>query len=134
MFWEEGDRRADRISSGQTLIPGFAELGGPRLKLRVKASYVTRSFGHFVANNKSVPDTSLIAGCCENEPRTFGIEDMHLTTKGSQVRMCIESVHAPYRQRGAMRRRVISLLVPVEGHSQRSAPVTVPFLANMETL
>lgn len=134
VFWEEGDRKADRISNGQTLIPGFAELGGPLLKLRVKASYVTRTFGHFVALNKSVPDTSLVACCCENEPLTFGIEDIHLTTKGSQVRMCIESVHAPYRQRGAIRRRVISLLVPVVGYSQRSAPVTMPFLANMETL
>lgn len=131
VFWEEGDRKAERISNGQALIPGFAELGSPRQKLRVKASYVTRSFGHFVANNKSVPDTSLIAGCCENEPLTFGIEDVLLSRSSGEARMYTENYHVPYRHQGAIRRRIISLLMPAERSGQRSASMAMP---RMETL
>jgi hypothetical protein len=77
---------------------------------RICRPYLTPSFGYFIPGNKSIEDTSLVAVCCEADPFTWGIEDIDLG-KGP-IRLYCENYHAPYGKAGAVRRRVISVLVP----------------------
>lgn len=127
--WEEGFRKDDRVAKGQVTIPGLEGFGGPQPKWRICRAYPTPSFGHFVPDNKSIEDTSLVAACCEADPFTWGIEDIDLG-KGT-IRMYCENYYAPYRKVGALRRRVISVLVPVL--LQGSHP-TVPSPHQLEIL
>lgn len=110
-------------------MPGLEDFGPPRPKWRICRAYPTRSFRHFIPANKSIEDTSLVAACCEADPFTWGIEAIDLG-KGP-LRMYCENYYAPYRKAGAVRRRVISLLVPVP--RQRSQP-TLPSPRQMEIL
>lgn len=127
VFWEEGLRKAERVPPGQRFFPGFAALGGPALKLRVANCYPTPSFssaGYFVPPNKSVPDSSLVTACCEFDPHTYGTETFDLGKSTGVVQLHCENWHAPYRHGAEVRRRVISLLLPLTDQSTLHKPAT----------
>lgn len=110
VFWEEGFRKSERVPVGQTIIPGLEVFGGPQPKLRVACAYVTDSFGVYVPHNKSAGAESLVTVCSEDDPLTFGMEKFDFG--GSQISLFCQNYHSPYRKGAAIRRRVISLLVP----------------------
>ncbi len=114
VFWEEGVRKKERIPPGQLLIPELFGLGGHEPRLRVVSCYQTATFRHFVPRNKSVPDTSLVAACCDDEPQTFGTETFDFGKSAEQIQLYSENLHAPYRRGSLVRRRVISLLLPID--------------------
>jgi hypothetical protein len=114
VFWEEGVRKKERIPPGQLVMPGLGDLGDPEPKLRVASCYRTASFRHFVPRNKSIADTSLVAVCSDDEPQTFGIDAIDLGKSTGTIELYCESFHAPYRRGDVVRRRVISLVLPVD--------------------
>ena len=127
--WEEGHRKNEQAPTSQVILPGLEGFGVPMPKWRVCRAYPTRSFGHFVPANKSIEDNSLVAACCEADPFTWGVENIDLG-KGPH-RMYCENYYAPYRKFGAIRRRVISLLMPAT--LQRDDPA-LPTARQMEIL
>lgn len=120
VFWEEGWRKAQRIALDQPHLPELAVFGRPAAKLRVANCYASPSFsssGCFIPDNKSVPDTSLVAVCCEFDPYTFGLELFDLGRGTAPVQLHSENWYAPYRKGVETRRRVISLLLPTGAQS-----------------
>jgi hypothetical protein len=126
VFWEEGLRKMERkkLPPGQLLIPDLVGLVGPQAKLRVKRCYPTKSFRPLIPWNKSVPDASLIAACGEDKPHTFGIEELDLGKSTGTINLYCENMHAPYRRGESVRRRVISLLMPVDQQTGSPASFT----------
>lgn len=127
--WEEGFRKDERVAKGQMMMSGFERFGGPRPKWRICRAYSTRSFHHFIPNNKSVEDTSLVAACCEGDPFTWGFEDFNLGN--GPLKVYCENYYAPYRKGGTVRRRVISVLVAMPPRGNQ--PI-VPIPTQMEIL
>ena len=125
VVWEDGLRKENRQRQNLQLLPGFEEFGKPQPKLRVRSSYATPSFGHFVPQNKSVSETSLIAICSEQSPFTFGVEFLDLGKGSSTIRVYCENLFAPYTRSGTTFRRVISLLLPMGQESSQSNLVNV---------
>jgi hypothetical protein len=121
VFWEEGFRKAERIPNGQTIIPGLEVFGGPQPKLRVACVYVTDSFGVYVPHNKSAGAESLVTACSEDDPLTFGMEKFDFG--GGPINLYCQNYHCPYRKGAAIRRRVISLLVPAPLRDGLDCPV-----------
>ena len=122
VFWEEGLRKKERerLPPEQLLIPQLVGLVGPQPQLRVMRCYQTESFRHFIPRNKSIPGTSLVAASGDDEPQTFGIETFDFGKSTGAIDLYCENMHAPYRRGSAVRRRVISLLLPVD--QQTGAP------------
>lgn len=116
VFWEEGFRKKERerMPPGQLLMPDLAGLVSPQPKLRITHRYRTESFRHFLPPNKSVPDTSLVAVCGNDQSQTFGIESFDLGESTGAIDLYCENMHVPYRRDTAVRRRIISLLLPVD--------------------
>lgn len=116
VFWEDGLRKQERerILPSQLALPEFAGLAGPQPKLRIMRRYRTQTFPHFLPPNKSVPDASLVAGCGDDEPQTAGVETFELEHGAEPIELYCENMHAPYRRGKEIRRRVISLLLPVD--------------------
>jgi len=110
--WEPGQRKAERVPDAQIPMIGFEHPEARRGKLRVKRAYVARSFGHFIPENKSADDTSIVALCrVANEPLR-GVEKFAFGRH--PIRLYCESVYVPYRSGGDIIPRVISLLLPTE--------------------
>lgn len=111
VLWEEGYRKSERIPEAQHILPELLGFGLPAPKWRVRHVYHSPSFGHFVPLNKSAPDGSVVAACCDESGPLRATERFELGHR--PVEMRCESVYAPYRLGGAMRPRVISILLPV---------------------
>lgn len=125
VLWEEGLRKAERVSPGQGHLPGLAVFRRPTTKLRVRNCYASSSFtrnGYFIPHNKSVPDTSSVAACCDIEPYTHGLEWFDLGKSTGTVQFQSENLNAPYRKGAELRRRVVSLLLPVDQRSTLHQP------------
>ncbi len=121
VVWEEGFRKKEHVPAGQLAMAAFEPFGVPQAKLRVDRRYVAPSFGHFVPTNKSVGDGSLVAACSEDAPLTHGVEDFDLCHR--IVRLYAENYFTPYRRGDALRRRVISVLLPdANQKSEQLAP------------
>lgn len=134
VFWEERHRKAERaavgrVAAGQVSMPGMDGFEGARPKLRVANCYQAPSFGHYVANNKSVQDNSPMAACCDAEPLTFGIAPLQLTKNAAPVEFYCENYHAPYKRGAVLRRRVVSLLLPT---GQQAGPAEVSTVYQIE--
>ncbi|MDP9367967.1 MAG: ImmA/IrrE family metallo-endopeptidase [Chloroflexota bacterium] len=129
VFWEEDFRKAERLTTTLPLLPGFEGVGRPTPKWRVKHVYVTSTFRHFIPPNKSVSNDSLVAACGAGNQMTSGVENFDLGN--GIVRLYCENIHAPYRWGTTIRRRVISLLLPMK---QASSLVMCPKNHQMEIL
>jgi Zn-dependent peptidase ImmA (M78 family) len=110
VMWEPGFRVADRIHASQSLLPVFDALGPPIPKYRVTVAYASPSFDYAIPRNKSVARSSLVSACGDDGTFTCGVETFDLGR--SSVPLYCENLHAPYRANGALRSRVISLLLP----------------------
>jgi hypothetical protein len=131
VLWEEGLRKAERVPPVQLLFPGLAAFGNPALKLRVANCYATSSFsklGLFIPPNKSVSNSSLVAMCCDFEPHTQGVEAFDFGRSTGCVQLYCENWHAPYRMKTEIRRRIISLLLPLGDQSTASKPESTRYL------
>ena len=109
VFWEEGYRKGDDISDGQLPILGMEHDARPQPKFRVAHAYTSSSFGHYVPWNKSVDHTLLVVQCCTLGEPTFGVQLFNLGS--THVRLFCENIFVPYNVGGAMRQRVLSLLL-----------------------
>lgn len=131
VFWEEGLRKSARPPAGQMLLSGLEQPSDDAPKLRISRVYCTPSFPYRLYHNKSIADSSLIAVCNETDVLTFGVDDIPLQSNGDAVRLYTENRYAAYRRTGSIRRRVISLLLPID--QQTHAPEVVPTY-ELETL
>jgi hypothetical protein len=130
VFWEDGFRKNERIPDGQRPFLELMDHGLPQPQLRVARPYCTRSFDTFIPHNKSIPETSLIATCCDEVERTAGFEAIEFRT-GYPERFYCESAFVPYRRNGVVRRRIVSLLVRTK---VSSTELTTPELFRLEDL
>lgn len=124
VFWEEGLRKSEQPPLGQMQLFGSEQISGDAPKLRMSRVYCAPSFPHRLYHNKSIADGSFVAACDETNVFTFGVDAIPLQSNGEIVRLYTENYYAPYRRGGAPRRRVISLLLPIEQQTQM--PESVP--------
>lgn len=125
VFWEEGLRKAERPVQGQSLLCGMDGFGMPVPKLRVANRYATAAFestGLYIPQNKSVPASSLISICCDDEPYTVGFEEIDFGSSSGPVKIYCENWYVPYRVGREHRRRVLSVLHPVGQRGAISPP------------
>lgn len=113
--WEPGQRKSARLPAGQGLLAGLEHLGAGWSKLRVKRPYVSRSFGHFIPENKSADDTSVVALCRVADEPLRSVEQFVFGRL--PIRLYCECVYAPYKLGAETRPRVISLLLPAERYA-----------------
>jgi len=128
VFWEEGLRKNERVGEGQMMLPLLAPYGVAKPKVRIKRPYATRSFGMYIAVNKSVDSASLVTTSYKEGCSTNGVEDFDLG--GGKEKLYCENILVPYRSQGTTRRRVLSLLIREQVQSNS---IIVPELFKLES-